>query len=62
MNEKIMLSFPWVPDVVNYTAYKFGICELCEKKKLEDKKWDNSECPHCKGLTKIISGMINSNV
>lgn len=54
--KNMKIPFPWVPDMIYYTAYKFGVCELCEKKKLENEKWDNSGCPHCKSLTKIIMG------
>ena len=62
MDEKIMLCFPWAPDMVHYTAYKFGICELCEKKKKEYDEWNNDECPHCKELTRIMSGVFKSTI
>jgi len=49
------LKFPWVPDMVQ--AYKFGMCELCEKEKSSNQKFDNSTCPHCKKHVKCFSWM-----
>lgn len=45
--EEYTITFPWIPDSV--TAYKFGICILCEKldKPIED-------CPHCKRVIKCF--------
>ena len=54
-SKNYMINFPWVPDMVQ--AYKFGLCELCEKEKIRDKKFDNSMCPHCKKMVKCFSWM-----
>jgi len=54
LSDGLAINFPWCPDFI--TAYKFGLCILCEKEKLEDDKFNNSSCPHCKKLTKCYSG------
>ncbi len=51
-----MIKLSFVPDMVTWKAYKYGICELCEKEKKIDKDFDNTNCPHCKKLTLITMG------
>jgi len=50
------LKFPFCPDFVTYTAYKFDLCDLCKIEKEIHVKFDNKYCPHCKKKTKLIMG------
>ncbi len=55
------LNLP-LPDIVMYTAYKFGICPLCEEEKEKDEKFDNSKCIHCSKKTKMCTGQYVPNL
>lgn len=46
------LCLPFKPDII--TAYKIGLCELCDKEKKKNPSFDNSGCPHCKKHDKTI--------
>lgn len=50
------LNFPFIPDMITYTAYQFGVCELCERELKFDEKFDNKECPDCQKKTKMVMG------
>jgi len=52
VSEELAINFPWAPDMIQ--AYKFGLCVLCEKEKKEDSKFSNTDCPHCRKLTKMM--------
>lgn len=52
ISEDLSMEFPFEPDMIQ--AYKFGLCQLCEKERSRDRKFDNSTCPHCKNLTKTM--------
>ena len=48
------INFPWIPDMVHYTAYKFNLCVLCKEAKRKNEKVDNTNCPHFKGETRMM--------
>jgi hypothetical protein len=50
------INCEFVPDLVHYTCYKYGLCSLCKIEKEKDKQFDSKDCPHCKKETKIMSG------
>lgn len=51
-----LLKFPWIPDMVTYTLYKFDLCYLCKVEKEKNGSFDNAGCIHCRNKTKMISG------
>lgn len=59
MKQLIELNLPFVPDMVQWHAYEFGLCDLCKVQKEMDESFDNSNCIHCKRLTKIVSAIFS---
>lgn len=52
----VYINVGFIPDMVFWQAYKFGLCELCKIEKEIKKDFDNKNCIHCKKLDRICQG------